>query len=914
MTGIQVTTGTNTVSNNTVGSATTANSLNSTGQIKGIAATGGTNTVSLNNVRNLTSSFATGTGSAASVIGILQTSSSGQTVSQNTIHTLTNTDPDDPVQATGIFIAGNNTVERNLIYGISLSTTNIAAVINGIEATATSTYQNNMIRLGLDAAGASLTTGYVINGINESDAAGGGNFYFNSVFVGGTGVVGFANTFAFNSASTVPPSPHNSKNNIFYNGRSGTGKHYAVQIANMPSGLTSNHNIFFVDGTNGVLGRYNGTDQTTIQAWRNATGQDSASAFANPNFVDQNGVTPNLHLSSPTPAEAAGLAIAGVTDDFDGQLRASFTPTDIGADAGNFTSSGDVFPPAISYTLLSTGSTMNRVLTNFATITDNVGVSDTPNRPRLYFKRSTDADVFGGGNTSGVNGWKFDEADNSTSPYSFTIDYSIIFGGSVANGDTIEYFVVAQDAANNLGSNPAGAGASGNPPVQNINAKPATVNSYLISELSGTKSVCPGGGCDYTSLTGPAPGGIFAAINSSVLSSDLIINISGNLPLEPGTNALNQWAEDGPGAPHNVTIQPDSATMRTISGSVAVAGGMIRLNGADRVTIDGRFGGTGRFLTFRNTNATQPAITLLNDASNNTLRSSIIESPANSGSTGVVLFSTGATTGNDNNTVTDNHIRDRSDAAGVPRNLFFSEGSASAGAANSNNIISNNELFNFGSNNASQGINIRPTGNESWTIQGNTIYETAARTVALIGIAFSSAGTNLVVENVIRDLNTSNSATGIDLGNVVGTNVLRNRIHAFPSTLSSTGTLTGIRYTGDSTSSVTVANNQITLIPSFTNDQIIRGIDDVGSGGTFTTVFNSVLIGGTATGTQSTWACVRSGSASTHTSRNNICFNNRTGGTGNHFAAGRQVGAGSFTSDHNVFVGTERHCRQLYGF
>ena len=199
-----------------------------------------------------------------------------------------------------------------------------------------------------------------------------------------------------------------------------------------PAGLTSSGNIFFVSGAGGVLGFYNSADRTTMQAWRSATGQDAVSGFADPLFVNPTGdaATVNLHLQASNPAEANVIAVASV-DDFDGETRSGLTPTDIGADAGNFTLSSDAIPPAISYPLLSNGSTSNRTLPGFATMTDNVGVSGGLNSPRLYFKKAADSDVFGG-NTAGDNGWKYVAATNATSPYDFTIDYPIINGGSVS--------------------------------------------------------------------------------------------------------------------------------------------------------------------------------------------------------------------------------------------------------------------------------------------------------------------------------------------------------------------------------------------------------------------------------------------------------------------------------------------------
>ena len=91
---------------------------------------------------------------------------------------------------------------------------------------------------------------------------------------------------------------------------------------------------------------------------------------------------------------------------------------------------------------------------------------------------------------------------------------------------------------------------------------------------------------------------MFASINTVGLMGNTIFNITSDIT-EDGANALNQWTESGAGN-YLLTIQPDGATLRAISGNVV--GELIRLSGADRVTIDGRNGGSGSYLTFRNTN------------------------------------------------------------------------------------------------------------------------------------------------------------------------------------------------------------------------------------------------------------------------------------------------------------------------
>src|SRR5262249_37667855 len=144
--------------------------------------------------------------------------------------------------------------------------------------------------------------------------------------------------------------------------------------------------------------------------------------------------------------------------------------------------------------------------------------------------------------------------------------------GGVVAGDTIQYYVAAQDSAAtpNVTTNPA-TGASGftaNPPAAST---PTTApNSYSIATaFTGSKTVCASG-CDYTSLTGAAPGGIFAALNAGILTGNVNIEINGDLTGEPGTNGLNQLPEEPTGSNFTVKLYP-TGTIRTISGSVASA-------------------------------------------------------------------------------------------------------------------------------------------------------------------------------------------------------------------------------------------------------------------------------------------------------------------------------------------------------
>ncbi|MFY8033216.1 MAG: BNR-repeat neuraminidase N-terminal domain-containing protein, partial [Flexibacteraceae bacterium] len=126
----------------------------------------------------------------------------------------------------------------------------------------------------------------------------------------------------------------------------------------------------------------------------------------------------------------------------DGVIEAGYFFDDFQVDAPFLS---DVTAPTIAMgTVDNTPSRANRTLTGLATIADpnpGFGVNtSTTLRPRLFYKRSTDA--------NNSSGWKSVAANNTTSPYSFTIDYTLLNGGTgVSVGNVIQYFVVAQDNA-----------------------------------------------------------------------------------------------------------------------------------------------------------------------------------------------------------------------------------------------------------------------------------------------------------------------------------------------------------------------------------------------------------------------------------------------------------------------------------
>ncbi len=402
--GILASSGTNTITNNTIGSTTIANSLNasaaSTGaqtvrgivhsgssatitgnlianlnnnsaattniaQTIGINTTAGVNTIGGNGalegniIRDLSNrATAANTSGSSAVIGISSTSTisttSGQQIIGNQIFGLNSTAPTGTgMNVVGVFYTGPTAnaangphlIARNFIHSLNLTTTTTtsASFMTGIMVSGTADAQNNFVRLGIDAAGAAITREYEITGILKA-TTNSNNIYHNSIYIGGAGVGSNArSTYAFRRTGTGATDAL--RNNILVNMRSNAaagGNHYTVQLNNATT-LTSSNNIYYTASNTNFLAAIGATDYTALSTYA-AAASDGNSKNADPKFINPTGdaTTLDLHINptTPTVVEGNGVLIASVTDDYDGQIRANLTPTDIGADAGNFTPLG----------------------------------------------------------------------------------------------------------------------------------------------------------------------------------------------------------------------------------------------------------------------------------------------------------------------------------------------------------------------------------------------------------------------------------------------------------------------------------------------------------------------------------------------------------------------------------------------
>ncbi len=356
------------ITNNTIQNLLVPTRSTSGGMI-GINSTSGINTITGNTVRNLESySKNTGSGNAATLMGINHSSTTAPVagtsvrIGQNTINNLKTASDSTVVIVHGISYTGsttvgfNYTIDRNRVYDLgditNTATDTAKVVYSGIGIFGgIPVVQNNMISIGNGN-----TKGQIYFGLNKNTT----NvirFYHNSVYIGGantaaSGVIS-GSTAAFRRLARPTSGNDELINNIFYNARTtsfaSVASEYGVWL-DSTANLTSNKNIFFGDSLNGgKVARRNLTDFVGLAAWKTA-GQDPNSIYEDPKYVAPTASTPDLHLQSPpalVPGEMSGILVASVTDDYDGDVRAANSPTDIGADAGNYLPSGDFVNPTI---------------------------------------------------------------------------------------------------------------------------------------------------------------------------------------------------------------------------------------------------------------------------------------------------------------------------------------------------------------------------------------------------------------------------------------------------------------------------------------------------------------------------------------------------------------------------------------
>ena len=243
-----------------------------------------------------------------------------------------------------------------------------------------------------------------------------------------------------------------------------------------------------------------------------------------------------------------------------------------------------------------------------------------------------------------------------------------------------------------------------------------------VTSTGGTASA------SYASLT--KAGGAFAAINAGTHTGTITVSITADVTTEDGAVVLNASGVSSSSFT-TITVTPSGA--RTISGSVATKP-LIDLNGADNVTINGLNTG-GNSLIISNTSTAVASlvstIRFIADASTNTITNCTILG-ASTGGTGVtsgtIMFHTGTTTGNDNNTISNCNIGPVASGT-LPSKAIYGSGTTTTTALNnSGNTITGCNIYDYFLASGSNAGLYLTTGNTAWTISNNKFYQTATRT------------------------------------------------------------------------------------------------------------------------------------------------------------------------------------------
>jgi hypothetical protein len=856
ITGIAVTAGASTsvVNANTVANLNNNSTATATAQTRGIVVSVGVTTITNNTVRNLSNvSAQTGSGSGSAVVGIAMTSASaGHTVSGNTIHSLSATSASTTaaVQITGLFYSGTttgtNTVAKNFIHSFDVTAVNPSSTITGIDiGGGTSNFINNMIRLGIRPDGSGLTTALIVRGISIGTTST-NSIYFNTVYIGGTGVGTTANnTYGFNRSATS--GSLDIRNNIFINARSNAttgGKHYTINLAASTTVFpTFDYNVYLYSGTGGVFAN-NGTADVSAYAAGWIAG-DTHSYAVDPFLVNPTGnaTAVDLHLQIGSIAEGTGIDIPAVTDDYDGQIRSTLSPVDIGADAGNYGYAGvDVgasvlVAPVSNSCYTSTQSVIVRVRNyssnpiNFAT--NNVTVTATATGPVTY----SSSTVLSTGTLA--SGATIDVTMPAT--INMTANGTYVFNaGTTATGDLngVNNAISSQSFLNQVlgGSYNVGAGQAA---TGGFNTLTTAVAAYNAANC----------------ITGPV---VFNLTDASYGAGETF-PISINANAAAGTNTL--------------TIKPASGVTTTISGSSASA--IIKLNGADYIIIDGSNNGSAtRDLTITNTNTAAATGVIwmsslgagagtLNDVVKNVnLSAGADQSTGTNETFGILSSGTSLATGNDG--IDNNNITIQNNSIIKVRWGIFMRGGSSAPGTN---LVINNNIVGpaaFGSNEIGKGgiiiqnqINASVISNEVRFVGGtfstttggadrmgigvggfdgptttstlvsnsiiskNNIHDIVEeRTFSSLGIIISSSSSpsnNIIANNFINNVRANGTGgdqgISLDIAAGNGDKVVFNTVRMISADIDPAGATTatesniGIRVVGTTVSNLTLADN-----------------------------------------------------------------------------------------------------------
>ena len=427
----------NTIQNLSVVGSSTSSTSTIRGIFASVASTGGYASVGNNTIGEL--KFVSGATITGSVVGINASTSQQFDIYNNKIYDLSTHQSSGTVDGILVSSGVTNNISNNMISDLRCPNSNSNGAVFGIEVLGSGTTNiiHNTIYVGSTAplssigvlfggAGIQAANTAILNTRNNiihMDGTAAGDAYFAAVRRATIGTNG------------VNPATFNMGTNIYF----------APYIFGEGATLSSATNVYYVSGgSTGIADPAFNTSCGLFKTWKGDAG-----SFTENNLTGSGGEYIPLG-GSFAEGGANPFTTPLYPNDYYNIARAAAPDMGAAEFAG---SSTDAAGPAISYTNIpNQNCALQPVLV--AAISDLSGVNTNPGTaPRLYYKLSTEANVLLG-NTAGDNGWKYVETTDPNSPFSFTIDYTLLTSTPVA-GSVIQYFVLAEDmyGTPNVGSN-----------------------------------------------------------------------------------------------------------------------------------------------------------------------------------------------------------------------------------------------------------------------------------------------------------------------------------------------------------------------------------------------------------------------------------------------------------------------------
>lgn len=397
---------------------------------------------------------------------------------------------------------------------------------------------------------------------------------------------------------------------------------------------------------------------------------------------------------------------------------------------------------------------------------------------------------------------------------------SFIIAGSQALAEGTNYFWLVYDIAMGVVDNDVVDAEFNSVTVRGVGYTPSTQapagTRTVRAALTGNITVGAAG--DYPTLTGS--GGLFEKIALVGLKGNVTALIVSNIT-EPATNAITQWYEAG-GSGYLLTISPDAAIARTLSGSYT--GGLIRLSNVSRVTFDGRYAGSGKYLSIINS-AASGAIAALQ----------FIGTAPGQGCTNITIRNCNLSTGHNGST-----------SYGI---VMSASSLSSAGYDHDQVTIRECKIFK-----ATYGIYADASTSglyDNMVIDSDSVGSTIAGSeISRTGLyLFRCPGVQVTGNRIFNIISTSSETRGLYLGpGSINATVSGNMVTGIRSTAGTTYGSTGMFISpGSGTANITVANNIVTDITAVGGSNIasagIAGIK-IYSGTNHNIYYNSVNLVG----------------------------------------------------------------------